>query len=123
MIECPSTALACVLDTLARGYRTAIAHNRHQQLAILKLGHIGHQGGIVHGHEGIAARGALPRQMILVIDHVADRAAKAVVIAAHTLHARNRALVGCSESFTTGVHGSASLARRAESLYTPPSAG
>ena len=32
--------------------------------------------------------------MVLVIDHVADRAAKAVVIAAHTLHARNRALVG-----------------------------
>ena len=32
--------------------------------------------------------------MILVIDHVADRAAKAVVIAAHALHARDRALVG-----------------------------
>ena len=94
MIERPSTALARVLDALTRSHRTAIAHDRHQQLAILKFGHVGHQGGIIHGHEGIAARGALPRQMVLVVDHVADRAAKAVVITAHALHARDRALVG-----------------------------
>ena len=94
MIERPSTALARVLDALTRSHRTAIAHDRHQQLAILKFGHVGHQGGIIHGHEGIAARGALPRQMVLVVDHVADRAAKAVVITAHALHTRDRALVG-----------------------------
>ena len=94
MVQCPGATLACVLNALARGNGTAIAHDRRQQLAILKLGNVGHQGGIVHGHEGIATRGALPRQMILVIDHVADRAAKAVVIAAHALHARDRALVG-----------------------------
>ena len=94
MIERPGATLARVLDALARSHRAAVAHNRHQQLTILKLGHIGHQGSIVHGHEGIAARGALTCQMVLVINHVADRAAKAVVIAAHTLHARNRALVG-----------------------------
>ncbi len=64
IVQCPGATLACVLDTLARGNSAAIAHDRHQQLAILKLGHIGHQGGIVHGHEGIAARGALPRQMV-----------------------------------------------------------
>ena len=32
--------------------------------------------------------------MVLVVDHVADRAAKAVVITAHALHTRDRALVG-----------------------------
>ena len=94
MVERPSAAVARVLDALARSNRTAVAHDRHQQLAILKLGHIGHQGGIVYGHKGVAARGALPRQMVLVIDHVADRAAKAVVITTHALHAGNRALVG-----------------------------
>ena len=94
MIECPSTALARVLDALTRSNRTAVAHDRHQQLTILKLGHVGHQRRIVYGHEGIAARGALTCQMVLVIDHVADRAAKAIVITAHALHAGNRALVG-----------------------------
>ena len=94
MIERPGTTLARVLDALARSHRAAVAHNRHQQLTILELGHIGHQGGIVYSHEGVAARGALPRQMVLVIDHVADRTAKAIVIAAHALHAGDRALVG-----------------------------
>ena len=32
--------------------------------------------------------------MVLVVDHVADRAAKAVVITAHALYARDRALIG-----------------------------
>ena len=94
MIERPSAAVARVLDALARRHGTAVAHDRHQQLTILKLGHIGHQGGIVHSNQGIAACGALSRQMVLVIDHVADRAAKAIVIATHTLYAGNRALVG-----------------------------
>ena len=94
MVERPSTALARVLDALTRSHRTAIAHDRHQQLAILKFGHVGHQGGIVHGHKGIAARDALPCQMVLVINHVANRAAKAVVIASYALHAGDRALVG-----------------------------
>ena len=94
MVKCPGATLARVLDALTRSHRTAIAHDRHQQLAILKFGHVGHQSGIIHGHEGIAARGALPRQMVLVVDHVADRAAKAVVITAHALHTRDRALVG-----------------------------